>query len=378
MGSLEMVEQAPTRVATEQADAPAAPAPRRSFLKSLGVGAVAAQAGYLAGKVDTARAADPELAAHVAATTNVHGIPDTSVLAKYTTAGTFTAAQRFVSPDSETVPVTVKGAASPQNANLSEWRNGAGTVLSRIDGEGSLYVPHMELTQPSSSNATPELFLEAANGKWLMGIDSASAVPGRDLVLAAKFNPGGQGVNDLIYCAHNGTKAPTVGIGMVPPSLNYRLQISPEDSEPDMGGLAIRVATSSTGHPFALIDSASGQPRYWIDHNYFHSPIKVRADATTNRALTIARSDGGGHYAFEYISDGSLSFRYVTGGVESYRIGGNGRLRTVKPPDFTGSGAQFPHVGGSSPSGGLTGELRVGTNKLWVNDNGSWKSIPVS
>jgi hypothetical protein len=48
----------------------------------------------------------------------------------------------FTPASSATVPLTVQGAAS-QTANLQEWRNSAGTVLSRIDLNGSISVPFL-------------------------------------------------------------------------------------------------------------------------------------------------------------------------------------------------------------------------------------------
>jgi Pectate lyase superfamily protein len=35
------------------------------------------------------------------------------------------------------------------------------------------------------------------------------------------------------------------------------------------------------------------------------------------------------------------------------------------------------HVGSAVPSGGSSGDLKVGSGKLWVNDAGTWKSVPL-
>lgn len=40
--------------------------------------------------------------------------------------------------------------------------------------------------------------------------------------------------------------------------------------------------------------------------------------------------------------------------------------------------ARAAHVGSSTPSGGVSGDIAVGTGKLWVNDGGVWKSIALS
>jgi hypothetical protein len=339
---------------------------KRAAIAAAGVGTV------LAVSQDTAQAAtDPELDAHIQATTDVHGIPDTSVLAKYTSPGTFSRAVRFESPSTNTVPFRVDGAAS-QNKNLTEWRNSGDTLLSSVNGEGTFKGQHVVVRQDATPNTTPEIYYLGGNGSWLTGIDVAAATPARDMTLASKIEGGS--VNDIVYCAHNGQKAPVVGIGYVYPYYNYRVQVSGQDVEPSMGGVAIRVPTTSKGNPLALIDSSTGQPGAMIDQQYYHSAMKVKADPSTNRAITLARPDSGGNFGFEYADDGSFSVRYLSGGVESFRVGGDGRLRTVQPIVFTSSGAQLPYTASARPSGGLSGEIRVGAGRVWVNDAGTWKS----
>jgi hypothetical protein len=58
--------------------------------------------------------------------------------------------------------------------------------------------------------------------------------------------------------------------------------------------------------------------------------------------------------------------------------------KTIYVPDFDRGAARFPagvstrHMAGTTPTGGVSGEVRVGTNKIWVNDAGTWKSATVA
>jgi hypothetical protein len=36
------------------------------------------------------------------------------------------------------------------------------------------------------------------------------------------------------------------------------------------------------------------------------------------------------------------------------------------------------HIGSATPTGGYSGEVRVGNNKLWANDRGTWKSVAIA
>lgn len=57
---------------------------------------------------------------------------------------------------------------------------------------------------------------------------------------------------------------------------------------------------------------------------------------------------------------------------------------TIYIPDYDRGTARFPagimtrHMGGTTPTGGVSGEVRVGTNKLWANDGGVWRSVTIT
>ncbi len=73
---------------------------------------------------------------------------------------------------------------------------------------------------------------------------------------------------DLAYWRHRGALSPTLGIGVTPPDGSARLQISPQDTEPTMGGVRIRVGPSQTANALAIHDSG-GTDRLWIDKDFY-------------------------------------------------------------------------------------------------------------
>jgi hypothetical protein len=36
------------------------------------------------------------------------------------------------------------------------------------------------------------------------------------------------------------------------------------------------------------------------------------------------------------------------------------------------------HVAAATPAGGESGDIQVGTSKIWVNDGGTWKSVAIA
>lgn len=47
-------------------------------------------------------------------------------------------------------------------------------------------------------------------------------------------------------------------------------------------------------------------------------------------------------------------------------------------PDTDDTGTHTVHVASATPTGGRSGDIKVGTGKIWVNDGGTWKSATVS
>lgn len=316
--------------------------------------------------------------------------------ADYSQPGTFTAPQTFA-PATDDVAIVAQG-TSGQTRDLQQWKDSGGSVLARIDARGALQLGDISIAQASpghlgisastivngalvvrrrdSAANAPEVHFEGANGTWFMGIDVANqSNPAADFFIA-KVTDNGQNVGDTVYIAHNGTSPATMGVGVTPPDKRYTLQVSGADADPTVGGLSIRVPPSSTANAFSVRDS-NGTDRVFVDQAFFFSALSVKADASSNRVLTLAQADRSTQYGF-YYSGNSMVFRYFTGGVDAFRVGTDGRFATNKAGDFSVSGAQFPHVGTGTPSGGYSGELRVGSGKLWVNDGGTWRSLAIS
>ncbi|HEX8101852.1 MAG TPA: hypothetical protein VF533_04530 [Solirubrobacteraceae bacterium] len=338
------------------------------------------------------------LAASLAGAAAVAAVRPSAALAAtadYAQPGTFTAPQTFA-PSTDDVAVTVQG-ASGQTRDLQQWKDAGGSVLARIDASGALQLGDIPIRQVSPGHLgigastivngalvvrrrddainAPEMHFEGANGTWYMGIDVANqANPAADFFIA-KVTDGGKTVNDTVYIAHNGASPPTMGVGVTPPDKRYTLQVSGSDVDPTVGGLSIRVPPTSTANAFSVRDS-NGTDRVSIDQAFWFSALSVKANAADNRVLTLSQPDRGRQYGFLY-SGNALIFRYFSGGLDAFRIGTDGRFAVSRTGDFT-AGAQFPHVGATTPSGGYSGEMRVGNGKLWVNDGGTWRSLPIS
>lgn len=57
---------------------------------------------------------------------------------------------------------------------------------------------------------------------------------------------------------------------------------------------------------------------------------------------------------------------------------GSDLIFELNVPDTNDTGIHAPHVASATPSGGRSGDIKVGTNKIWVNDAGTWKSATVA
>ena len=295
----------------------------------------------------------------------------------------------------QSTPLTIKGAAG-QEANLTEWRGADGDLLSRVTKSGYFVSRHIEVDLTDRPNESPEIHYRAANGKWLNGIDWTATVPQRDFVVAAKMDhPNFGQVADLIYCAHRGPgNAPTVGVGITEPYIGggYRLTVMSEVNEPGMGGLMVRAPRASTGKPFAIrqdwssnldffsiladgsleMRNTAGSLVFGVSKDgLVQGPFKVQS-TSGGRVDQLHRPDGTVQFESRFGSSNELTFYANNGGSLSpvWQVNpADRRLRAL-------GGLVVPHTGSSSPpSGGVSGEIRVGNNALWVNDRGNWKSI---
>jgi hypothetical protein len=173
--------------------------------------------------------------AHEADTTAVHGIADTAKLARQDATNLFTQSQQ------------------------------------------------MQIGDRSNQAFGPELQFFGTNGAWLgPAVDVAAAIPSRDFVLAAKVTSEDPWqVNDLVYCGHNGTEPPTVGIGRPQPPVDYRLTVQGEDSyATGMGGLLIAKPSGNT-------------PGHLLNLRHSNSQDYLYVDADTNGIWTVMHGSSG-------------------------------------------------------------------------------------
>jgi hypothetical protein len=296
------------------------------------------------------------------------------------------------------VPLVIT-AAPNQVSNLAEWRAADGTLLTHLNLGAEWTTRHINIdTVAQGQSFAPELHYKGANGKWLSGIDWVAPIPARDFVVVNKIdwpNPGN--AYDLIYCSHNGATSPTVGIGYTQPGPEYRLQVMSEPSEPAMGGLLVRTVAGQTGKAFVVryayssnppvdffainadgslaMQNVARQTTFSVGTDGRILGAQARADSVNNRPLRMTRADGGGYIDFVYTPDGYFSFINSWTGNMSWQVGANGRFKPTQVIDAAKSGIQLPYTGTTPPSGGSSGEIRVGSDRLWVNANGTWRSI---
>lgn len=223
------------------------------------------------------------------------------------------------------------------------------------------------LTKNTSAAVAPEIHLNALNGSWLLGIDVANGPGARDFVLAAKKDfPTPGAVNDLIYISHNGTGAPTIGLGQTPPDTSHRVQIAAYDPETGMGCLKMRKGPSQVGNIVTVVDS-SNTARWWLDSDFYlkgasvatGASVSVKADDTNGRSLALTKADGTVVYGFTHVGN-NMNIRYVTGGADIMEFTTAGRVRFYSANGIKvdaevalggGATATLGTIGGSGPAG---------------------------
>lgn len=162
---------------------------------------------------------------------------------------------------------------------------------------------------------------------------------------------------DLVYLKHRGGLSPTIGLGVTPPDGSARVQISPQDDEPAMGSLRVRVGPTQTGKGITLHDSGPVD-RWWIDKDFYVSgthpsggAMFIAAAPTNERALLLTDSAKGGHFSHEFpaASGGVMRVRYHTGNVSIYELGTDGGFRhlSTKLGFFGASTTTKPAITGS-------------------------------
>ncbi len=218
-----------------------------------------------------------------------------------------------------------QSAAAVTHFTESVWINGDLLVAQGV----------LQLTSDQSPTVAPEIHWAGNRGSWVTGMDVANSGGSRDLVLAAKADwPAAGEVNDVLYVAHNDTFAPTVGVGVTPPDRSARLEISAQDSEPEMGSLLLRKTPNQQGNLLTINDS-SGDTRWALDAAYWlkgetpgtETSLAIKGDDKNDRPLVVANSHGDFAYGFQYAADasGSLFLRYFTNGLNNIVLNTDGR-----------------------------------------------------
>lgn len=97
-----------------------------------------------------------------------------------------------------------------------------------------------------------------------------------------------------------------------------------------------------------------------------------------------ARVEGDAYNRLEVQVDGKISIGSGAAApdVNLYRSAAN-TLKTDDSFEAVGSvkgttGVITAHEAAATPTGGVSGEIRVGAGKIWVNDGGVWKSVAVA
>jgi hypothetical protein len=211
------------------------------------------------------------------------------------------------------------------------------------------------LKSTGGPGVAPELHFETwdagtALSGWLLGVDVANNGGGVDFVLAARRDvTGGAFVGttgDLIYIANNGAGQPTIGLAVTPPDDDYRVQVGASDAIDAMGGLAIRVGPSQTGHPFAVRDS-NPAVRFRISSDYHLSDtdgVLLQANGANEQALAIGNNAKSVYYALRFVGN-SLRLRYVTGAADVLQVDTDGTV-SVYSKLVASTFVELPEQGG--------------------------------
>ncbi|MCA1833044.1 MAG: hypothetical protein ABR520_11280 [Mycobacteriales bacterium] len=233
-------------------------------------------------------------------------------------------------------------------------------------GDGVTTSGSPTLTSASGGGFTSSLVGASIGGAGIPNGTTVSAVGGTtSLTLSANATATASSVavtvtrgtaSDLFYVKHRGALAPTFGIGVTPPDGTARLQVSPDDSEPAMGGIALRIGPSQTGKAWRVFTS-DGTDRLWVDAGGYVSGLHstggalvVQATAATPgptdaRALVMTDNAKSNFYGFTFQGGNECTFRCISGGADSFKIGTNGLLTAQVALRGTGARAAAPSTG---------------------------------
>jgi hypothetical protein len=239
-------------------------------------------------------------------------------------------------------------------------------------GDGVTTSGSPTLTSASGGGFTSAIVGAAISGAGIPNGTTIAAVGGAtSLTLSANATATASSVavtitrntaSDIVYVRHRGALPPTIGIGVTPPDGTARLQISPDDSEATMGGIALRIGPAQTGKAWRIFTS-DGTDRLWVDAGGYisgnHSTggaAVIQADVNNARALVMTDNAKSNFYGFTFPGGNAVTFRCISGGNDSFTVGTDGSLRHIssKLGFFSATAITKPAVTGSRGSATTT------------------------
>lgn len=151
-------------------------------------------------------------------------------------------------------PLYVKG-ANTQTADLQQWQNNAGTVLSRINNNGTF------VADGGITTSVGNLVLSSAGGQISTGNNSTFNAGGSQYLEASYSSKtvklASHGIFDTIYIGHNGIsgQAGNVLIGQSSGTANARLHVKGSTNMTSSVGMIVQGATGQTGDLLQAQDS---------------------------------------------------------------------------------------------------------------------------
>jgi hypothetical protein len=251
----------------------------------------------------------------------VNGVANTGVLVQ---------SQRDAS-----VPLAIQGYSASQSANLTEWRNSAGTILNVIDETGS-----MAIGASTFDASNPEKLLVDAGNTLSYNVISGKGTINNYLQLNIQNKSNGTTASsDLVATADNGTE-----------SVNYvDLGINSSGftnvSSPILGGIN-NAYLYSTGNDFVIGNGTASKNLRFFTGGFANTNERLRIDATgyvginTTAPSTLLHVKTGTSGDSGFRMENLTSSSSVTAGAAVIGVDATGKVvRTKTPTYYSGTGA---------------------------------------
>lgn len=242
----------------------------------------------------------------------------------------------------------VAGQRGTYSFNDGATTNGSPTLTSASGGGFTSAIVGAAI---SGSGIPPGTTVQAVGGPTSLTMSANATATASGVEVTITRNT----VNDIIYLKHRGALVPTIGLGVTPPDGSARVQISPQDDEPAMQGLRVRVGPTQTGKALVLHDSVPTE-KWWVDKDFWMSgsnssggAIAINADPTNQRALGLSNNAKTALYDFRFPGGNVMRVVYTTGAINILDFESDGGLRHVstKLGFFAATSTTKPTVTGS-------------------------------